>query len=469
MTDEKPRTLTDEESAQLHSKLSTCLLKNSDGSTTEEDANDLLDYALAMVTNGKSVDYIVNDLKNMGMDHICDEDASVKIGKMINEFLNKDNSAEVTDQSNIISAGTPTTNTSKKIISLKSKTENALTMSGALGSAKKKEKKDDKKGNALTMSGALGTSRDGSKKETKKENKQNDNPGKNKGSNNRNNNNKNKRVGDGRSIASEAFKKLTQQRDNDNNFKEKKNMRNGSGSGNAQISGRGGRGRDHNDERNSGRGGQRGAGGPGRGRGGGRGDMSGRHDNEQRLAGQKRMHDETQSYSERQRGGRGDQDFGRGRGRGRGDQSFGRGAGRGRSQWQSNNIFEHNKRSRHEDHHSETAESYNQSYQNEWHTGGRGRGMSGGRGRGRDNSTTHESTQAAAEVSPSPLVAAEFGTKLSYSGRGNLFRGGGRGFGRGRGFPGRTNVAAMLAAKTWTRSKANEGDNAEPGTGTGAE
>ena len=58
----------------------------------------------------KSVDYIVNDLKNMGMDHICDVDASVKIGKAIDGFLNGNNDDE----------GKPTT---KRIISLKSKNE----------------------------------------------------------------------------------------------------------------------------------------------------------------------------------------------------------------------------------------------------------------------------------------------------------------------------------------------------------
>mmetsp|Transcript_24131 Transcript_24131/g.35938 ORF Transcript_24131/g.35938 Transcript_24131/m.35938 type:complete len:125 (-) Transcript_24131:1858-2232(-) len=80
--DDNPRTFTDEQSSDLRSKLLTCLINQQ-----SEDANDLLDYALAMITNGKTVEYIVNDLKNMGMDHICDGDASERIGKTIDLFL----------------------------------------------------------------------------------------------------------------------------------------------------------------------------------------------------------------------------------------------------------------------------------------------------------------------------------------------------------------------------------------------
>jgi len=82
------------------------------------------------------------------------------------------------------------------------------------------------------------------------------------------------------------------------------------------------------------------------------------------------------------------------------------------------------------------------------------------------NDTTHvpageslvdESTLAAAEASPSPLVAATFGDQFAYTGRGFPFRGRGfRGRGRGRGGPGRTDVAAILASKSWTRAKATE-------------
>jgi len=63
-------------------------------------------------------------------------------------------------------------------------------------------------------------------------------------------------------------------------------------------------------------------------------------------------------------------------------------------------------------------------------------------------------TLAAASVSPSPLVAATFGDQLghvetTYSYRGQGFRG--RGSGRGRG---RAEVTALLASKSWSRTKA---------------
>jgi hypothetical protein len=76
-----------------------------------------------------------------------------------------------------------------------------------------------------------------------------------------------------------------------------------------------------------------------------------------------------------------------------------------------------------------------------------------------DAATNDPSTLAAAQVSPSPLVAAQFGTKLSYRG-GRGFHGG-RGRGRGTWTRGGGGVAAKLAAMSWSRAKNAEGTPGE--------
>lgn len=65
------------------------LLKK-EASTTEgsddEDINDLLDYAFAMVGNGKAVGYVVDELISMEMDG-CDADAAKRMGVLLATFL----------------------------------------------------------------------------------------------------------------------------------------------------------------------------------------------------------------------------------------------------------------------------------------------------------------------------------------------------------------------------------------------
>ena len=56
-----PHKLTDEESATLRSNLKSQLNINNDGQA-EEDAADLLDYAFAMIANGKNVGYVVDEV-----------------------------------------------------------------------------------------------------------------------------------------------------------------------------------------------------------------------------------------------------------------------------------------------------------------------------------------------------------------------------------------------------------------------
>ena len=89
-----------------------------DGSA--EDVNDLLEYALAMVSNQKSVSYIVQELVGMEMDFLPQE-AADKLGNVVADYLGQLDSG---------SGG-----------------GNALTMAGALGAPRKGESKppQDKK------------------------------------------------------------------------------------------------------------------------------------------------------------------------------------------------------------------------------------------------------------------------------------------------------------------------------------
>ena len=63
-----------------------------------------------------------------------------------------------------------------------------------------------------------------------------------------------------------------------------------------------------------------------------------------------------------------------------------------------------------------------------------------------DNIVT--SSLIATTTSPSPLIAASFGTTTPI-----LHGGPGRGRGQGRGIPGCTDVKEMLASKTWVRKR----------------
>jgi hypothetical protein len=55
-----PRSLTPNETATLRGLLKSQLTINT--AQAEEDARDLLDYTLAMIANGKDVDYVVDEV-----------------------------------------------------------------------------------------------------------------------------------------------------------------------------------------------------------------------------------------------------------------------------------------------------------------------------------------------------------------------------------------------------------------------
>jgi hypothetical protein len=63
------------------------ILKDLNFSSEEkEDVDDLLDYTFAMVSNGKTLSYVVNELISMEMD-VCKEDTAHDIGRQIAKFL----------------------------------------------------------------------------------------------------------------------------------------------------------------------------------------------------------------------------------------------------------------------------------------------------------------------------------------------------------------------------------------------
>lgn len=387
------RKLTDEETRELRIVLLPYF--HASGGLGVDDISDFLDYTLAMVSNQQTVEYVVKEMIGMEMD-FCKEDVAHKVGKEISDFLNKLNnpSTEETTQDD----------DSSRVVSLKGK---------------------EGEGNALTMSGALGASREGGR--NKNNNKKDENK------NNKGQKDRKGGKGGGRSMASDAFNRLS---------KSKNDRRDDRGGGR-------GRGRDRDRDR----------GGRGRGRGRER-DRERDRDRDRKMSGNRRRRDEFEE----------EPDYypveGRGRGRGRGSRG-GRG-GHGGGKWQRHNDYD-------EGYHEDGYDGYyDDGYGGGYHyrggyrggRGGRGRGRGrfGGRGRGfsasaggdeqaagtdeNKNNTEGGDASGAAEH-PSPMV------KASYSGRGSFgYRGGrgGRGF-YGRGHSGRAHVVSMIQSKTWVRKK----------------
>jgi hypothetical protein len=130
----------------------------------KDDLDDLMDYAVAMVSNQKTVDYVVRELREMEM---VDDSVVQALAQLITSFIQ-----ELEQQHLENSSGVDTNNSSSsqqiqaistnndtiahtteqqqqqqesKVISLKSSRGNALTMSGALGSARRGEAAAEKK------------------------------------------------------------------------------------------------------------------------------------------------------------------------------------------------------------------------------------------------------------------------------------------------------------------------------------
>jgi hypothetical protein len=60
---------------------------------SEEDASDLLDYAFAMIANGKDARYVANELRSMEME-VCDGDSAEMLGRALAKFLGDLTNAE---------------------------------------------------------------------------------------------------------------------------------------------------------------------------------------------------------------------------------------------------------------------------------------------------------------------------------------------------------------------------------------
>jgi len=123
-----------------------------------ENVSDLLDFVLAMIGNAKTAQYIVDELVIMEMEE-CDAEKAKNVGVIIAHFIEtieggKTHNVEIA-LGKIKENEEKEANSSKmkSLLSSRSRNENALTKSGALGAATKK--------NALSRSGALGVSREG--------------------------------------------------------------------------------------------------------------------------------------------------------------------------------------------------------------------------------------------------------------------------------------------------------------------
>jgi hypothetical protein len=82
-----PRKLTDEEVKELRISLMPYFhLAENDDEVGPEDISDFLDYAFAMLSNSKSVDYIIQELLGMEMTFFS-QDVADRIGNEMSSFL----------------------------------------------------------------------------------------------------------------------------------------------------------------------------------------------------------------------------------------------------------------------------------------------------------------------------------------------------------------------------------------------
>ncbi len=383
---------------------------------------DVLDYTFAMVSNDKTVGYIVKELVDMELCPNADE-----LGVILSHFLTKlksqDESTETTDKdiSQQQQQDTNQTTEQKKIITLKSTNSksNALTMAGALGTSRTKTNSDDRKNNnnnkkkaSLAGEAFQRLSKSNNNNRTNNQNSNNNNRHANNNNNNNNNNKqRNNQRFSGQRRSRENSQPQQQQQETDYN----KRGGRGDGRGNS---------RDHN----------------GRGRGGRYNNNSNRSENN--MEGRGRGFDRRGGRGERDGGGRDDAgrddagrgDAGRGSRGGRGDGGRGGRGGRtgrgGRDGGRGGRHFNQEtegppnpKRIR-----TDNEEGQSPYFQNKvWSKDG--------------NKTA---TLEAAQASPSPLVAASFGFRGGQYGNNN--------FQSSR----RMHVAKILKSKTWTREKTTE-------------
>ncbi|KAG7368621.1 hypothetical protein IV203_031364 [Nitzschia inconspicua] len=474
------RRLTDEESKELRLTIFPYFLAagSDNNEMATEDISDFVEYALTMISNMKSVDYVIEELLGMEMDFFTPQVAE-EIGDAMAKFIQ------------------------------------ALEGRGEGGEGNEKANKEDergniasqktveKRGNALTMSGALGASREGGRT---KNNIDKSRGGETKDRRERNSRDKGRGPGDrggrgggrphgnregGRGGGRNHVDREGGKHGNrDGGRREDKGGRTILGDAFDRLS-RGGRSQDRPDHRRENRVGREGP----HGRAGGRGGRDfgrarGLPDHGDRISGNRRVRSDYE-----------DEEFmavdGGRAGGGRG----GRG-GRGRAGPEGPN-----KRTRHDEGHSDEAYHEEAGYRyDERHghnggghsyppptAGGRGRGRGrdfAGRGRGHggggrsehgeekpnnggaagDDANANAVDLDDAANHPSPMVQASYfggrgGYGYSYGGKGHLS---GRGRGRGRTFPGRAHVVSMIQSKTWVRKKEDgSGENQSAGDAEG--
>ncbi len=458
-----PRKLTTSETETLQQKLRPLFAQGD-----EEDIQDIIDYAITVISNQKDIHYMVEEVAGMELE-FCPPEVAQQMGTHVYDYLQMLQNNE-TEKEGRPNTNTPTTAPEKAhVVSLKSSKGNALTMSGALGASR-----EGGRAKSNSSQGALTSSRD--RKDPVKDKK-----APNRNTHHTKETDKRGR-GEQRDDKGLAFDRLLAKRN---------------ASQNRQSNGEEQRGpRDRADDRvrNNDGGGRRS--GPRDGRGGRGG---GRNERDSRGRGDHRGEREHRERGEREHGGRGERDMenrgGRG-GRGgrefrggRNDEYDGRRLHAGNRRKHDDEGFEDpglNKRVRREEHnHSESynggyTEDYDESYEHTPHSGykqapwqsqafrGRGRGRGGRFGRGTPGRATfgnesytesNDVDPEAVAVNPSPMVADTFGR--GFAGRGS-FRG------RGRGFyaPAYDQVKNMMKAKTWVRKKEGE-DNAIDGENGG--
>lgn len=78
------RKMTDEETREI--KIILLPYFHASGSIGDEDITDFLDYTFAMISNSKTVEYIVQELVGMEME-FCNEAVAHKVGAEISKFV----------------------------------------------------------------------------------------------------------------------------------------------------------------------------------------------------------------------------------------------------------------------------------------------------------------------------------------------------------------------------------------------
>lgn len=469
------RKLTADETTELQGKLRPLL-----GQTAEEEyINDIIEYSCAMVSNQKTVNYVVEELTGMEMD-FCPPAVIANMAQTIRAFvaaIAPGVSGAATADEQAQTAESQEQTVKSRLVSIKSSSpHNALTMSGALGASRQGGRKpDDKKKETVTTGrgkNRLTENKDGDRKQQhprdndRKKNSHQEDTERRRSSSEKN---------DRRDRQGRAFDRLTEGDDSHSNSNNSSNNN-------------GRRGPDNRRGPRDGGGGRHG------GRGDSRGDMRGRGDRDDRrqggrgprggptTSGQRRDRDDFQEEAdyvpaEHPRGAARPYE-------GRGHRGGGRGGGRG--------YEAPSKRARLDEggyDHFPQEDYYDDGYEGHgypprgggrWHGGGgyRGRGFRGrggrygGRGRADYSAGWDESHQEAGEGNPeevsegasnhpSPIVQASYG---GFRGRG--FRGG-RGRGRGRSFAGRVQVKNKIASMSWVRKK--EGDDSGGHAGESSE